>query len=150
MRRTLQTAAMLASVCLPAITTLAQDATVPSLLLSNSDITAPVSLSAQEPSGGQEPTMPNLSPKNGRPNPVNGEQKFTYVLLDVFEYRPKGNDSDFRWDVEGWHGGDYNRFWFKTEGQRNTALKADYDLDLQLLYGRFIKRYYDFSGWYPW
>ncbi|UPT76064.1 MAG: copper resistance protein B [Elusimicrobiota bacterium] len=43
----------------------------------------------------------------------------------------------------GWSGGDYNRLWFKSEGQRNTAFKADYDYDFQLLYGRFLKRYYD-------
>ena len=42
-------------------------------------------------------------------------------------------------------GGDYNRIWFKTEGQRNTAFKADYDVDFQLLYGRFIQKYYDFQ-----
>lgn len=33
--------------------------------------------------------------------------------------------------------------WFKSEGQRDTAFKADYDVDFQLLYGRFIRKYYD-------
>ena len=71
------------------------------------------------------------------------------VLVDVLEYRPQtrstGSQSDYRWDIEGWSGGDYNRIWFKTEGQRNTAFKADYDVDFQLLYGRFIQKYYDFQ-----
>ncbi len=71
------------------------------------------------------------------------------VLVDVLEYRPKmGNSashSDYRWDIEGWYGGDYNRIWVKSEGQRNTAFKADYDVDFQLLYGRFIQKYYDFQ-----
>jgi copper resistance protein B len=67
------------------------------------------------------------------------------VLVDVLEYRPKPNDSDYRWDVEGWHGGDLNKVWFKSEGERNTALKADYDIDAQLLYGRFLRKYYDFQ-----
>ena len=53
--------------------------------------------------------------------------------------------SDYRWDIEGWYGGDYNRIWFKSEGQRDTAFKADYDVDFQLLYGRFIQKYYDFQ-----
>jgi len=99
---------------------------------------------AQVTSGAQKRTSPNLSPENW-PNPVNDEQKFTYLLLDVFEYQPKGSDSAFRWDIQGWRGGDYNRIWFKSEGEGKTALKADYDIDLQLLYGRFIKRYYDFQ-----
>jgi copper resistance protein B len=61
------------------------------------------------------------------------------------EYRASREGGDFRWDAEGWHGNDYNRIWFKSEGERNTALKADYDIDAQLLYGRFLKRYYDFQ-----
>ncbi len=77
------------------------------------------------------------------PSPVDDRMLHTFVLADVFEHRPKASDSDFRWDVEGWRGGDYNRLWFKSEGERNTALKADYDIDLQLLYGRFVARYYD-------
>ena len=100
---------------------------------------------AQITSGAQEASSPNLSPEKDWPTPVNDEQKFTYLLLDVFEYRPRGSDSSFRWDALGWRGGDYNRIWVKSEGERNTALKADYDIDLQVLYGRFIKRYYDFQ-----
>jgi copper resistance protein B len=68
--------------------------------------------------------------------------------VDVLEDRPKSGGSqsndDYRWDIEGWYGGDYNRVWFKSEGQRDTAFKADYDIDFQLLYGRFIQKYYDF------
>lgn len=84
-------------------------------------------------------------PEKSWPSPVNDEQKFTYILADVLEYQPKPNDSGYRWDVEGWRGGEYNRIWFKSEGQGSSALKADYDIDLQLLYGRFVKRYYDFQ-----
>ena len=53
--------------------------------------------------------------------------------------------NDYRWDIEGWYGGDYNRLWFKSEGQQDTAFKADYDIDSQLLFGRFIQKYYDFQ-----
>jgi copper resistance protein B len=98
---------------------------------------------------GRESTLPNLSPQYGWPSPVDDAEKRTMVLVDVLEYRPKtgstGSQSDYRWDIEGWYGGDYNRVWFKTEGQRNTAFKADYDVDFQLLYGRFIQKYYDFQ-----
>ncbi|MDQ1470099.1 MAG: copper resistance protein, partial [Bryobacterales bacterium] len=108
-------------------------------------LAAPSEDPAQSTSDAQKKTSPNLSPEKDWPNPVNDEHQFTYLLLDVFEYRPKGPDSDFRWDAQGWRGGDYNRIWFKSEGQRNTALKANYDTDLQLLYGRFVRRYYDFQ-----
>lgn len=94
-------------------------------------------------------TLPNLLPGHDWPSPVDDAERRTMVLVDVLEYRPQtrstGSQSDYRWDIEGWYGGDYNRVWFKTEGQRNTAFKADYDVDFQLLYGRFIQKYYDFQ-----
>ena len=94
-------------------------------------------------------TVPNLSPQRGWPSPVNDQKHHLFTLVDVLEFRPKTgggeSTSDYRWDVEGWYGGNYNRLWFKSEGQRGTAFKADYDVDFQLLYGRFIQKYYDFQ-----
>lgn len=100
-------------------------------------------------STGSMPTLPNLSPQRAWPSPVNDQENRLFTLVDVLEYRPKtgGGESrtDYRWDVEGWYGGDYNRVWFKSEGQQDTAFKADYHVDFQLLYGRFLKKYYDFQ-----
>ena len=94
-------------------------------------------------------TLPNLSPAEGWPSPVNDRENRLFTLIDVLEYRPKtgGGEgtNDYRWDIEGWYGGDYNRLWFKSEGQQDTAFKSDYDVDFQLLYGRFIRKYYDFQ-----
>jgi copper resistance protein B len=89
-------------------------------------------------------------PQQDWPAPVNDQENRLFTLFDVLEYRPstggtQNNSSDYRWDMEGWYGGDYNRVWFKSEGQRGTAFKADYDVDFQLLYGRFIQKYYDFQ-----
>lgn len=99
--------------------------------------------------GGSVRILPNLSPQQGWLPPVNDQENHLFTLIDVLEYRPKigggEHTSDYRWDIEGWYGGDYNRLWFKSEGQQNTAFKADYDLDFQLLYGRFIRKYYDFQ-----
>jgi copper resistance protein B len=93
---------------------------------------------------GTRPTVP--SPQHWPP-PINDQEYRLFTLVDVLDYRPKisggqGHD-DYRWDIEGWYGGDYNRLWFKSEGQRDTAFKADYDVDFQLLYGRFIQKHYD-------
>ena len=100
---------------------------------------------AASQSGGQTGTPENLAIPKDWPNPVDDRKRDTYVLVDVLEYRPKPNNSDFRWDAEGWRGGDFNKLWFKSEGERNTALKADYDIDAQVLYGRFLRKYYDFQ-----
>lgn len=86
-------------------------------------------------------------PQQPWPPPVHDEKRRLFTLVDVLEYRPgsggAGGRGDYRWDVEGWYGGDYNRLWFKSEGQQDTAFKADYDVDFQLLYGRFLWKYYD-------
>lgn len=65
-----------------------------------------------------------------------------FFLADVLEYRPHGDDSDFRWDIESYYGGDFNRLWFKSEGEQ-SAKRGEYDLDAQVLYGRFVIKYYD-------
>ena len=100
---------------------------------------------ASAQTGGKGSGQENLLPKKDWPSPVDDEMQHTYVLADVLEFRPAHDGGDFRWDVEGWRGGDFNRLWFKSEGERGTAFKAEYDIDLQLLYGRFVKRYYDFQ-----
>lgn len=97
---------------------------------------------------GVRPIPPGFWPGADWPSPVNDEAKHLFTLLDLLEYRPSegtGLTNGFRWDMEGWYGGDYNRLWFKSEGQGDTAFKADYDIDFQLLYGRFIQKYYDFQ-----
>jgi len=97
-------------------------------------------------SSDQEPTtavVPFPPPKDW-PKPVEDEMPRTLVLADIFEFQPKGKETEFRWDTEAWHGGDYNRIWFKSEGEQGLT-KAERNLDFQVLYGRFVKRYYDFQ-----
>jgi len=97
----------------------------------------------------QEGTRSKFFPPGDWPAPVNDQEHRLFTLIDVLEYRPRTGGSqghdDYRWDLEGWYGGDYNRVWFKSEGQKDTAFKADYDVDFQLLYGRFMQKYYDFQ-----
>ena len=106
-------------------------------------------VAAVSASAMQEGTLSKCSPPGGWPAPVDDQARRLFTLVDVLEYRPKAGGSqggeDYRWDIQGWYGGDYNRLWFKSEGQRDTAFKADYDVDFQLLYGRFIQKYYDFQ-----
>lgn len=87
------------------------------------------------------------SPPTSWLSPVHDQRPYLFVLMDLLEYRPDGGArperDDYRWDLDGWYGGDYHRLWFKSEGQQDTAFKADYDMDFQLLYGRFIAKYYD-------
>ena len=99
------------------------------------------------PSARQEAPQSTFSPPPDWPAPVHDQENRLFTLVDVLEYRPKTGagqgTNGYRWDVEGYYGGDYNRVWFKSEGQNNSAFKAGYDVDFQLLYGRFVQKYYD-------
>lgn len=91
----------------------------------------------------QQQTSPNLYPPPKEwPKPVEHDIRHLFLLADVLEFSPKGKSSDFHWDIEGWYGGDFNRLWFKSEGEQ-TATQPERDIDFQLLYGRFVARYYD-------
>lgn len=103
----------------------------------------PMKMPRQDTVGEQQSTSPNLfPPPKDWPHPVEDEIRHTFVLADILEFRPQGDETDFRWDIEGWHGGDFNRLWFKTEGEQ-SAIRSERNIDFQLLYGRFIKRFYD-------
>lgn len=109
--------------------------------------------SSNAPSPSQPPPSPEISaqpaplpgrfPPQGWPMPVEDQKPHTFALADVLDFSPTG-EGDARWDFEGWHGGDYNRLWFKSEGDQSFT-QAERNIDVQLLYGRFIKRYYDFQ-----
>jgi copper resistance protein B len=40
------------------------------------------------------------------------------VLVDQLEWRDSAEGSAAVWEAEGWYGGDYNKVWLRTEGER--------------------------------
>lgn len=79
-----------------------------------------------------------LPPKQWPP-PVDDQMRLTFLLADRLEYRwGEDADPDARvWDVQGWIGGDYNRFWFKTEGE-DEVRSGTQAAEVQALYARRI------------
>ena len=88
------------------------------------------------------PEPPGLYPRKDWGLPMDDRMRHFFFLADVLEYRPHGDDSDFRWDIDSYYGGDFNRLWVKSEGEQ-SAKRSEYDLDVQVLYGRFVMKYYD-------
>jgi copper resistance protein B len=70
-------------------------------------------------------------------------QVFAHGVLDQFEGRTSGSNSQLRWDGEGWIGTDTNRLWLKSEGFSDNATVSDGDHEA--LYDRPIPRmrYFD-------
>ena len=81
-----------------------------------------------------------LPPKDW-PKPVMDTERFAFLLLDRLEYRAKSGKDAWGWDAQGWWGGDYNKFWFKSEGEGEWRGAAE-SADVQALYARRISPYF--------
>lgn len=73
------------------------------------------------------------------------EKIYTFALFELAEYRPNEDGNPVAWDMVGWVGGDYTRFWFKSEGEAATA-EAKGEVEVQALYGRLIAPYWDLQA----
>lgn len=102
-------------------------------LLACAALLAPTLAFGQTPGGDPNSAQP-FGP------PVNDQRLFVHGLLDQFEGR-LGADRGFRWEGEGWVGGDFNRLWFKSEGEVTGGKVADGQQEL--FYDRPISSYFD-------
>lgn len=100
-----------------------------------------VAATAQTAADQPPPAFPQRYPPPGWPMPVETHPIHTYLVTEKLDVAP-GSDGDLTWDVNGWHGGDFNRLWFKSEGEQAFG-KAERNIDARLLYGRFVRKYYD-------
>jgi copper resistance protein B len=67
--------------------------------------------------------------------------RFGKVMLDRVEWRDSGDGAAGAWDVQGWYGGDTNKIWVKTEGERVDGITQDGRLEL--LVDRVVARWWD-------
>jgi copper resistance protein B len=63
------------------------------------------------------------------------------VLVDQFEWRNTDPGAAGVWEAEGWYGGDYNKFWIKTEGEADGGKTQD--ARIEGLWDRIITRWWD-------
>lgn len=78
-----------------------------------------------------------LPPKDW-PEPTADHPIIPFLLIDRLEYQRNDQGADTRlWDAQGWIGGDWNRFWFKTEGE-NAVGGRTAEAEFQALYARLI------------
>ena len=75
-----------------------------------------------------------------------GGQTMSFLQVERFEYQSSGPSGTVLWDAQGWTGGDYNRFWVKTEGEHSGATDSIEEAEIQALYSRPISPYFDFQA----
>lgn len=69
---------------------------------------------------------------------------FGKLIIDQLEYRNNDTNDTLRWDIQGWRGTDYKKFWFKFEGEDETSTSSG-ELELQTLYSQSVAPFWDFQ-----
>ncbi|TKD53171.1 copper resistance protein B [Sphingomonas baiyangensis] len=74
-----------------------------------------------------------------------GGGSFSQVMIDIAEVQFRRGREGYRWEGEGWFGGDINRLVVKTEGEGEFGDAAD-DAEAQALYSRAIGPYFNLQA----
>ena len=64
-----------------------------------------------------------------------------FWLIDQLEYQDADDGSALAWDMSGWVGGDIDRLWLRTEGERNNGHTEK--AEVQALWGHAIGPWWD-------
>jgi len=92
-------------------------------------------------------SQPTIDPKDAEYEPYSPMSfdvgPFGLLLVDQLEYRLNHGADLFRWDAEGWYGGDWNRFWFKTEGEQTLQGTSAGRAEIHGYYSRLIAPFWD-------
>ena len=70
---------------------------------------------------------------------------YTYVAFDEMEYVAHGEERPVAVDAQGWIGGDFHRFWFKTRAEAATGT-GEGQLEGQALYSRAVSAWWNLQA----
>jgi copper resistance protein B len=89
------------------------------------------------------PGRAEQSPKNW-PAPMHDNVVLTKVMLDRLEARDTDSGNLFYWEAQAWVGGDINKLWLKTEGERLKG--STEDAELEVFYSRAVAPFWDIQA----
>ncbi len=70
------------------------------------------------------------------------EPHFLFFQADQFEYRAQDGGDSLKWDAQGWYGGDYDKLWLKTEGEKLARGKTE-KAEVQVLFSHLVTDFFD-------
>tara|TARA_R100000501_G_scaffold7812_1_gene16197 strand:+ start:30816 stop:31919 length:1104 start_codon:yes stop_codon:yes gene_type:complete len=74
-----------------------------------------------------------------------GGQKYFWFQGDRVEYRAREGSDGYLFDLQGYYGGDLDKFWFKSEGEGSFGEEIE-SAEVQALYSRAIAPFFDFQA----
>ncbi len=84
-----------------------------------------------------------------RPAPLRAQvmdnKVYSLVLFDLLEYQHTGAENPVTWDMLWWIGGDFTRFWIKSEGAHSTTAGSG-DIEVQALFSRLIAPFWEWQA----
>lgn len=66
------------------------------------------------------------------------------ILIDRLELLARNGRDGYAWEGDAWFGGDYDKLWFKTEGEGEVGAGLE-DAEVQALWSRAILPFFDFQ-----
>ena len=74
-----------------------------------------------------------------------GGQQYFWFQGDRVEYRVREDADGYLFDLQGYYGGDLNKFWFKSEGEGSFGEDIE-GVEVQALYSRAIAPFFDLQA----
>ena len=74
-----------------------------------------------------------------------GGQINYFLQADRLEFQSNGGSGPRLFEAQGWVGGDYQKFWFKTEGESAAGGEFE-EAEVQGLYSRAVSPFFDFQA----
>lgn len=74
-----------------------------------------------------------------------GDIRAWWLMAERAESGFRSGSDDYLWDVQAWYGGDFNKVWFKSEGEGTFGENAE-EVELQALWSRAIAPWFDFQA----
>lgn len=83
-------------------------------------------------------------PPDHFPNPVPDNELRYFTLIEQLEYRIADEGTDeFGWNAQGWIGFDYDKFWWKSEGESAFDGVSEGESQTDLLYSRLVTPFWN-------
>ncbi|NGX17106.1 copper resistance protein B [Wenzhouxiangella sp. XN24] len=82
------------------------------------------------------------------PEPVPDDRIYVFTLFEQLEYRVATDEAadQLGWEAQGWIGGDFNKFWWKNEGEAVFEGPDEGETETDLLYSRLVTPFWNFQA----